>query len=267
MAVYVFRYIWHYLLVQGGLIMKLKKRIYLLTPLLVLVCVIAAGVFMKAPAKVEAETYLINKGSYEAVKLAEVIDNEESEYYDETLGDKYQIKEFDTILFDYDGFEYNSVFAYNMGEFFAFKEGNVTSSSQYKKPDGNTRTITNYNTDINAGGYPAKHGIVNSKLSNGNLVFYNGISGLWAGGQVGRLLFDESIDQLSDIFSQNLCFFMLYTKRLVTFIHPQKTKTDFWGCILLIYNTSFKTFAKVFPIGLVVPDLYVKLYCSYFKSL
>ena len=184
--------------------MKLNKRIYLLTPLLVLVCVIAAGVFMKAPAKVEAAPYLIDKGSYEAVKLADVIDNEESGHYDETLGDKYQIKEFDTILFDYDGFEYNSVFAYNMGEFFAFKEGNVTSSSQYKKPDGNTRTITNYNTDINAGGYPAKHGIVNSKLSNGNLVFYNGISGLWAGGQVGRLLFDESIDQLSDIFSQNL---------------------------------------------------------------
>ena len=87
--------------------MKLNKRIYLLTPLLVLVCVIAAGVFMKAPAKVEAESYLIEKGAYKAVKLIDVIDNEKSSNYNSTLGEKYDLVEFDTVLFDYDGDEWN----------------------------------------------------------------------------------------------------------------------------------------------------------------
>lgn len=236
--------------------MKLNKRIYLLTPLLVLVCVIAAGAFMKAPAKVEAETYLINKGSYEAVKLAEVIDFEKKmtaeeweiykagdtednpkykdivtkysipDGYDQYIAnaEKYDIKNFNTVLFDYNGYEFNRFFVDHYNYIYAFKFGNVTNNTKagytsyfgkdeiYTKSDGSKVTIQNYDTDINAGGYPVKQGILKNELFSNESGYTSGYDkGLpdfaqfgnstdWQGSKrAGSILFDPELKTLTEI--------------------------------------------------------------------
>ena len=196
MAVYVFRYIWHYLLVQGGLIMKLKKRIYLLTPLLVLVCVIAAGVFMKAPAKVEAESYLIEKGTYESTKLIDVIDNENSDKYDEELGAQFDLVEFDTVLFDYNGDEWNqfwSIINQQQDYYFSFKSyGEISKSINEGK-----YINANFETGVNSGGTPVKQGILDDELVDGmpkfsaiSFPYYNET---W-GKRMGNILFGQQTE-------------------------------------------------------------------------
>lgn len=134
--------------------MKLKKRIYLLTPLLVLVCVIAAGVFMKAPAKVEAESYVVKKGTFNATKLSDALKDPSNT--------QYEIKEFDTYLFDYNGKVWNNYWEQQLGNstggyFFAFKNG-----------DTGTKEAV-FDVGMNSGGKYVKQGILDSELGNWSL--------------------------------------------------------------------------------------------------
>ena len=138
--------------------MKLKKRIYLLTPLLVLVCVIAAGVFMKAPAKVEAESYVVKKGNFNATKLSDALKDPSNT--------QYEIKEFDTYLFDYNGKVWNNYWEQQLngktgGYFFAFINGDTGAT------DGKL------NVGMNSGGKYVKQGILDSKLGKWSLPILN----------------------------------------------------------------------------------------------
>ncbi len=184
---------------QGGFLMKLKKRIYLLTPLLVLVCVIAAGVFIKAPAKVEAEPYLIEKGTYEAVKLIDVIDNEKSSNYEDALGAQFDLVEFDTVLFDYDGDEWNqfwSIITKPWGSsYFSFRSYGEISKNVNKE-----YMNANYDKGVNSGGTPVKQGILKDELNNGLPVFSNisltnlmGGIDTW-GERMGNILFGQQTE-------------------------------------------------------------------------
>ena len=180
--------------------MKLKKRIYLLTPLLVLVCVIAAGVFMKAPARVEAEIYLIEKGKYESTKLIDVIDNEISDKYDEELGAQFDLVEFDTVLFDYNGDEWNkfwSIITENEGStYFSFKSYGEIS----KNIKESIYLNDNFYTGVNSGGTPVKQGILDCELSSSGLpIFSNKSIPQWHygynwGSRMGDMLFGQQTD-------------------------------------------------------------------------
>lgn len=179
--------------------MKLNKRIYLLTPLLVLVCVIAAGAFMKAPAKVEAESYLIEKGTYESTKLIDVIDNKNSDKYDEELGAQFDLVEFDTVLFDYDGDEWNrfwSIIVNPWGNnYFSFKSNEIKENiNQGIYPNGN------FDKGVNSGGTPVKQGILKDELTNGfpvfsNISLTNNMAGIdtW-GERMGNILFGQQTE-------------------------------------------------------------------------
>ena len=82
--------------------MNLRKRIYLLTPVLVLCCVLAAGFFIKESAPVDAAT-IEKVGSYKPTKLKDVIDKEKTMTADEwaayngtdkAAAERFDIKEF-----------------------------------------------------------------------------------------------------------------------------------------------------------------------------
>lgn len=176
--------------------MKLKKRIYLLTPLLVLVCVIAAGVFMKAPANVEAESYLIEKGKYESTKLIDVIDNENSDKYNPTLGKQFDLVEFDTVLFDYNGDEWNrfwSIINQQQDYYFSFMSyGEISKSINEGK-----YINENFKTGVNSGGTPVKQGILDDELVDGmpkfsaiSFPYYNET---W-GKRMGNILFGQQTE-------------------------------------------------------------------------
>ena len=178
--------------------MKLKKRIYLLTPLLVLVCVIAAGVFMKAPAKVEAESYVVRYDGGTSYNDAQLLRDQIKS--DDALKERYEIKTFKTNLFDYNGDAYNAFSAFRFNNdnldlnFFAFDNGNIkrtyqkinvndfywremfypfyqgtSDSTNYSNINLSLRNIDDSNrlsSGVNMGGLGAKQGIMEDTLIN-----------------------------------------------------------------------------------------------------
>ncbi len=177
--------------------MNLKKRIYLLTPVLVLCCVLAAGFFVKETAPVEAATIeKLNK--FTPTKLKDILDIEEtmsekdwaeSNYQYKDAAERFDIKEFDVNLFDYDGREWNAFSAYRFNKqndanaIFAFKNGNTRSFSAYPYYDGNTYPLYDLWAGVNAGGTSAKQGILDSALDSYGMPQFNEsvIGGLGAG--------------------------------------------------------------------------------------
>ena len=184
--------------------MKLKKRIYLLTPLLVLVCVIAAGVFMKAPAKVEAESYVVRYDGGKSYNDAQLLRDQIKS--DDALKERFEIKTFKTNLFDYNGDAYNAFSAFRFNNdntnqnFFAFDNGNIkrtyqkinsgdfywpemfypfyqgtSDSAKYSNIHQSLRNIDDSNrlgSGVNKGGLGAKQGIMEATLVN-NLPKFN----------------------------------------------------------------------------------------------
>lgn len=206
--------------------MKLKKRIYLLTPLLVLCCIVAAGVFMKNndtnAAGENNLSYLINKGSYKGTLLSTEIAN------DEELKAQYKIEEFDVTLFDYNGDAWNAFSAFRFGQsensdsqknFFSFTGGKVqpiyrqlNSSSKYSKSvlypyytGADREYIDTLYSGPNSGGIAAKQGILLKELrEDAKLPSFNtavGLGGLSNANKAGlreHILFNPDLSTLSN---------------------------------------------------------------------
>lgn len=167
--------------------MNLRKRIYLLTPVLVLCCVLAAGFFIKESAPVDAAT-IEKVGSYKPTKLKDVIDKEKTMTSDEwaayngtdkAAAERFDIKEFDMNLFDYDGREWNAfnAFQYNHAgnTFLAFKNGNTRGFDSYtNNRNNNTPEALLYLwKGVNFGGNSAKQGILENKLFEDGIINFN----------------------------------------------------------------------------------------------
>ena len=121
--------------------MKLNKRLYLLTPILVICCILAAGIYVDKPDNVVADnaavvlanddTTVYEKGNYNPLTMEQVINASGT--------DKYEIANFDVNLFDYNGDAWNAFSAYQFLDdgFFMFRHGGINQYTSYElKEDG-----------------------------------------------------------------------------------------------------------------------------------
>lgn len=192
--------------------MKLNKRLYLLTPILVICCILAAGIYVDKPGNVVADnaavvlanddTTIYEKGNYNPLTMEQVINASGT--------DKYEIANFDVNLFDYNGDAWNAFSAYQFLDtgFFLFRHGGINRNTSYELVTNGTSNgkfpliaapfgMTAVNIFENWGVNQNIRGIVRSTLKNGYPSFKAGVGndGLGAGGGYGlreQMLFNPS---------------------------------------------------------------------------
>lgn len=190
--------------------MKLNKRLYLLTPILVICCILAAGIYVDKPGNVVADnaavvlanddTTVYEKGNYNPLTMEQVINASGT--------DKYEIANFDVNLFDYNGDAWNAFSAYQFLDsgFFLFRHGGINQYTSYELIDSNFKHPLNaapfqsimdgVNIFGNWGVNQNIRGIVRSTLINGYPSFRTGVGndGLAAGsyGFREQMLFNPS---------------------------------------------------------------------------
>lgn len=125
--------------------MKLNKRLYLLTPILVICCILAAGIYVDKPGNVVADnaavvlanddTTVYKTGNYNPLTMEEVINASGT--------DKYEIANFDVNLFDYNGDAWNAFSAYQFLDsgFFLFRHGGINQYTSYELINNGKRPL------------------------------------------------------------------------------------------------------------------------------